>query len=113
MKITDTLKILASTKDNQIGYLIKIGTFPSTDELALQFLDTYNVFKAGFGKGVKNIPVNKNSLKNLDRIKIIFDDMSNIPNNPFWEASSLNIIEWNKVRKLARDTLQLMDGGVQ
>ena len=45
MKILEALKILAKTKDKQIAYLEDLGTSPVTDELAIQFTYTYQVFK--------------------------------------------------------------------
>lgn len=108
MQLFEALKILADTKENQVAYLVGIGTFPSTDELALQFADTYQVLKVTLDKDGDNISIDEEILKNLDNINSLFNDMSNISNNCFWNVSSLDDREWTKVRELARKTLQLM-----
>jgi hypothetical protein len=48
MQILKILKILADTKDNQIAYLKDLGNLNFTDELALEFDYTYQVFKWKF-----------------------------------------------------------------
>jgi|GEM_PF-3397730 len=108
MQIKEALKILAEAKDNQIAYLEDLGTSPSTDELALQFDDTYQVFKGYLGDQFGDILCKKRILKKLDSISLIFDEMSAIPNNSFWNISSLDNKEWANIRKIAVETLPLI-----
>jgi hypothetical protein len=107
MQIVEKLKILADTSDNQTAYLIKLGTSPSTDELALQFTDTYQVFKGKLEEGNETNVFNETALKKLESINLFFDEMGNIQNNSFWDISCLDGIEWSNIRRLARETLQL------
>ena len=108
MQLFESLKVLAETIENQVTYLTEIGTFPSTDELALQFADTYQVFKGKLDEKDHNIPLNEQLLKNLDAINALFDSMSDKTNNRFWDISSLDTPEWTKVRELARETIPLL-----
>jgi hypothetical protein len=102
-----TLNILASPQDKQINYLTELGTLPSTDELAIQFDDSYKVFLGTVNEN-KECPYDKKTFEILNTISSIFDEMSNKSNNDFWKISSLGQNEWNKVRKLAKEALKLM-----
>jgi hypothetical protein len=108
MQIIEALKILAEAKDKQIGYLKNLGTYPSTDELALQFSDTYQVFKGSLEDSLGTSFSIENVLKNLNSINFIFDRMSNTSDNSFWDISSLDNEEWDNIRKLAVETLPLI-----
>jgi hypothetical protein len=107
MKIIKALNILAYPKDKQINYLIELGTFPSTDELAIQFDDAYNFF-LGIANENKEHLYDKRIFEILNRIISFFDRMSNKNNNDFWKVSSLGQDEWNNVRELANEALKLM-----
>lgn len=100
------LKTLAETKDNQVSYLIRLGTFPSTDELALEFSDTYQPVKPKLKENTSHFK--KKVIENLEKIDLLFDEMSNIQNNVFWNADSLDGIEWNKVRELSKEILSIL-----
>ena len=108
MQIVEALKILAETRDKQVAYLEGLGTSPSTDELALQFGDTYQVFKGSLEDSFSNTVLIEKVLKNLDIINSIFDKMSGISDNSFWNISSLDNEEWGNVRKLAVETIPLI-----
>lgn len=108
MQIIEALKILAERKDKQISYLKDLGTYPSTDELALQFSDTYQVFKGSLEDSLGSALSIEKVLKNLDSINCIFDRMSNTSDNSFWDISSLDNEEWDNLRKLAVETLPLI-----
>lgn len=103
MQLLDALKILADTKENQTIYLDRIGTSPSTDELALEFCSAYEVFKGKLEEGSNDISFETNLLKKAEEIYSLFAKMSNISDNDFWKISSLNHTEWNQIRKLARE----------
>lgn len=108
MQIIEILIILADTRDNQSAYLFDLGTSPSTDELAIQFTDTYRIFKLKLENGGDIFLSNGKVLNNLDSINLLFDKMSDIFNNSFWDISSLDCENWNNVRRLAGETLKLM-----
>lgn len=108
MQLIEALKILADTEDNQIAYLFDLGTSPSTDELALQFTDTYQVFKGNLEDVVGDFLYKEKILNNLESINLMFDKMSNMSGNSFWDISSLDNLEWDNVRRLAAETLPLI-----
>ena len=107
MLLVSALAILAYPKTKQVNFLIELGTLPSTDELAIQFDEAYKVF-LGIVNENKKYPYSKDLFKILDAINSVFDEMSNKSNNDFWETTSLSGVEWNKVRELAKEALQLM-----
>ena len=108
MQILKILKILADTKDNQIAYLKDLGNLNFTDELALEFDYTYQVFKWKFEESYV-APLHKiKVLGNLDCINSIFEEMSNSSDNSIWNNSSLDNQEWNTIRKIALETLPLI-----
>jgi hypothetical protein len=109
MTIIQTLTTLAKTVDKQIEYLYKLGTSPSTDELALEFSDTYEIFKGELREGINSIYINDKILNNLEIINQLFEKMSNISNNSFWNTSSLDNTEWQNIRKVAKETLELIN----
>jgi hypothetical protein len=108
MQIIENLRILSETKSNQIIFLENLGTFPSTDEFALDFHYAYDLFKVRLNEINFEPLVREEVLKNLDGIDLIFETMSNISNNLFWDVASLNDEEWNTVRKLASHTITLI-----
>ena len=108
MQIIEALKILAETKDNQIVYLTDLGVIPSTDELPIQFDDAYQIFKWKFEESAVDPVYKSKVLNNLNTIKLIFDKMSNMPHNIFWDISSLDNIEWVNIRTVAGETLPLI-----
>lgn len=108
MKIINALKILAATKDVQKEYLLKIGTFPSTDELALQFSDAYSVYKVKLKEQNDDLSAKGNLLKKFNEIDLLFDEMSSVSNYHLWNVSSLDKKEWNEVRSLANNILKLI-----
>jgi len=105
MQLLKILTVLASTEAEQINYLIKLGTFPLTDEFALEFDDAYQFFLSNIDERKKDNSINKIFLDKLNEIDLIFIEMSNVNSNIFWNVSSLNLTEWSKIRKLAKEAL--------
>lgn len=83
MQLFEALQILADTKENRAAYLVGLGTFPSTDELAFQFADTYHVFRRKLDEEGSNMSLDEKLLKNLYNINSLFDDMSTTFNSHF------------------------------
>lgn len=105
MQLLKILNVLASIEAEQIEYLIKLGTFPLTDEFALEFDDAYQFFLNNIDERKKNNSIDKLFLDKLNEIDLIFIEMSNINGNVFWNVSSLNLAEWVTIRKLAEEAL--------
>lgn len=105
MQLLKILAILASTKDKQIDYIVKLGTFPSTDEFALEFDDAYKVFLGIIDEKENDKSINPIFINKLSEIDFIFETMSSEGNDDFWNISSLSLSEWNKIRELAKEAL--------
>jgi hypothetical protein len=91
------IEMLAANADDQRGYLRKIGTFPSTDELALEFDDAYRPF---IGK------LNHDDLLNpividLKKIDSLLDLYSDMEDKTIWLENSLDNHLWAGVREIA------------
>jgi len=106
MQILKILETLSFSKDDKIIYLTNLGTYPSTDELALEFDDAYK-----FSLNIILEKMDTDSacclefLNKLKEIDAIFDKMSDVKLNIFWDVSSLDCEEWNKIRRLAKEAL--------
>lgn len=106
MQILKILNILSSSSKEQTNYLINLGTFPSTDELAIEFEDGYKVLTNIFlDEKYKSSIFYLDFLNKLKEIDIIFDMMSSIEINIFWDVSSLDSQEWCRIRNIAKDAL--------
>lgn len=106
IEFVDTLQRLADTKENQIAYLVELGTSPSTDELAIEFSDHYQLLKAGLSEGL--VVLDEKVLKQLHSIDSLLDAMSNANNDAIWDISSLEGYEWTRVRESAQEALALI-----
>ncbi|MGH7889688.1 MAG: hypothetical protein ACRENF_03975, partial [Thermodesulfobacteriota bacterium] len=91
-------------------YLKRLGTFPSTDELALEFDDVYLTFKSNLSSlesGIDNEFVSK-----IDSLNELFDGMSE--NHPeLWIVDSLNSNDWSRVRDIAKEALEIHSRSVE
>lgn len=100
MKLVDAIEVLAYKSEKQIAFLKNLGTYPSLDELALQFDDGYLAFR-------NSADVVKELREKLEQIDAIFDHMSDSPDKSLWEASSLDRDGWNDIRNLAEEVLEI------
>jgi hypothetical protein len=109
MQLIKALKILANSKEEQINYLIELGTFPSTDELALQFDDAYRVFLGNLDERQNADSFDDKTLKLLSNIVSIFNVLSERKEDNVWNVSSLSGSYWNQIRELSKETLMLIN----
>jgi hypothetical protein len=96
-----SIKLLAATPDEQRDYLKKSGSFPCTDEIALEFDDAYRYFAAQEEDSMLLSISNK-----LKRINAILEALSNSTNESDWNENSLNNSAWTEVRKIAISILE-------
>jgi hypothetical protein len=108
MEIYKALQLISSSSKDQINYLRELGTYPSTDELALQFDDAFKVYLGNDDK--EQISVNDSLQEKLRNIALLFNQMSDSNDKSLWDVVSLERPEWIKVRTLAKEALQLMEG---
>lgn len=106
MNIVKPLEILALSSDEQIKYLKKIGTYPSTDELALQFEDAYVKLVGDYNEGIASSTKNQKLLEDMKNINEILNYMSDSKLLRSWNVESLNEEHWNQVRLLASNILK-------
>jgi hypothetical protein len=91
-----SIELLASNSDVQRRYLREIGTFPSAEELALEFDDAYKLF---IGQVDSNFPYLVR--QGLSKIDSLFDSNSDKEDKTFWLESSLDNNSWSEVRDIA------------
>ena len=102
MGIYKSVTILALSESEQKEYLLEMEVYPSTDELALEFSDS---FKAYLGHCAEHPnSYNPDLLNRLQQIDDLLDEMSDL-NSSIWDVSSLNNIYWNEIRFLANNIL--------
>lgn len=98
--LINSIKLLASTPNEQREYLKKHGLFPSTDEIALEFDDAYQHVA---GQTDQLLPT---SISNkLKRINSILNVLSNPGDNNNWDEQSLDNSEWTAIREIANKIL--------
>jgi hypothetical protein len=102
------IEMLAADAGVQREYLNKLGTYPCLDELALEFDDAYQPFKAQYDKSIPDTILVK--IDAIDSALALLSDSGDVT---LWDESSLDTKPWVEVRNLARDILyeigQLMD----
>ena len=91
-----SIELLASNSDTQRKYLRDLGTFPSTDELALEFDDAYKPFIGQQGYDPTEIIA-----INLSKIDSLLDSYSKMEDKTIWLETSLDSNLWTAVRELA------------
>lgn len=100
MSIVKSMEILALSSDEQIKYLKELGTYPSTDELALQFEDAYLKFVGDYNEGIISSTKSGNLLEDMKNVNEILNNMSDSKIFSLWNVESLNEEHWNQVRLL-------------
>ncbi len=93
-----TVERLAAPADRQLEWLGELGTFPSLDELALEFDDEFGRVRPLLEKGAVSMP----GLAALDAQLSL---MSGPENAELWRPEALDGPEWARVRELATGAL--------
>lgn len=99
--ILDTLKTLALPSEMQKDYLVSLGTYPLTDELALEFDDAFVPFIAKVDNNADEV-LKVEILPGLKTIDSIFNNMDEKSMPGIWHVDSLNSEPWNEVRTIAQ-----------
>jgi len=98
--LVKVLYLLSAPSSEQKQYLQAIGTYPSLDELALEFDD---LFIAYCGKLREEKKTNDNIIKLLEEIHLLFDKMSSQKSN--WDIKDIDNDNWLEIRNLSKITL--------
>ncbi len=91
--LRQTLERLAASGDEQREYLQQIGSFPSLDELALEFDDEFQCVRA-----VASVALGK-----------VDEQLSIMSGADLWKPEALDGNEWARVRVLAGAALMELD----
>ena len=101
--LKETVANLAATPLEQENYLRHIGTWPSLDELALEFDDAWRLLPGLVAAGFLD-PALSAPMAELDRM---LDVISGSENEPLWYDKALDGPEWLAIRKKANECLGL------
>ncbi len=91
-----TVKRLAAPAEAQVAWLKELGTYPSLDELALEFDDEFARVRSGQADHLS--PDALGALFELDQE---LDRISGAANARLWDPESLDGPEWRAIRELA------------
>jgi hypothetical protein len=99
------LQRLASSAQEQESYLVKLGTAPSADELALEYSDALELVQADLDETVRG------AARQLDRY---LEEISGREHAELWTVAALHVApEWMHVRELASSVLELLGSDPQ
>jgi len=102
--LIDSLFNLASSPDDQLLFLKRVGIPGCIDDLALEFSDRVVVAKQKYEEG----EINERQYNLMIEIDKKLDAISGKENAYFWEEDGLrNSKEWEEIRKLSKDCLIL------
>jgi hypothetical protein len=96
-QLLEVVKRLAAPPDEQVAHLRGLGSFPSLDELALEFDDV-------FGPPGSTPPAGEWA-DALKRLAAMLSAMSGPENADLWTPEALHGAEWAEVRELAREAI--------
>lgn len=102
-QLMKAINLLSSTKEQQVHYLRELGTYPSIDELALEFDDSYKMYKGGVSEG--KFEELTTITPQLERIDYLLKTMSESNRQDLWSVEALESTQWNEIRDLAKSSL--------
>ena len=104
-QIERTLKVLASSAEDQQKYLERLGTAPSADELALELDDFVAMLPAAVRDGV----LSEEQAAAVRRVNDFAGSFSGKENAALWRVDQLaSASQWEEVRRLARVALEVL-----
>jgi hypothetical protein len=99
--ILHCIELLAANSDAQRSYLKQSGSYPCTDEIALEFDDAYRRFAAETDSEIPQSIIIK-----IDLLNSMLDRLSDSHDENIWNESSLETSHWNEIRNTAVSVLQ-------
>ena len=105
-ELVRTVSLLGASADAQREHLQALGTWPSLDELGLEFDDIYPCLPALRSTQV----VSDQAAAAVDRVFRLLR-VSRGANVQFWDAASLPGSQWEAVREAAQAALRLLPSG--
>ena len=99
----EALQRLASSAQEQEGFLRQLGTAPSADELALDFSDALGVVRESLGEPARDAAL---------RLDQYLGEISGGESAELWTVAALySAPEWVRIRELANEALRRLNGG--
>lgn len=99
----EAIERLAKPAKEQIAWLQEIDTYPSADELALEFDDWFRLADQLVGARI----ISQEAFDAMKPIDALLDEMSGP--KPLWSPAALrDAPEWETIRQQAREVLPLM-----
>lgn len=96
--LVEAVERLAAAPDSQEAYLRQLGSYPSLDELALEFDDAFVPVRSMLDDSTS-------WAVELRRLDAKLTSISGQHHAGLWFASALTGEEWNEVRALARKAI--------
>src|SRR3954470_24554201 len=93
-QILKAIEPLSFSIDQQINYLKNLGTYPSADELALEFDDAFQRYKGMISEGM--LEEFSDISFQLGEIDNILNAMSESGNPDLWSVQALQSPHWNQ-----------------
>jgi hypothetical protein len=104
-RLRKVTKILSLPPQAQVDYLKGLGVYPLTDELALQFSDSFAVVPLLRSHQMVSADA-ESALQQIDELL----DSASESNPNFWSPAALNSsTQWQEIRTLATRALALLD----
>jgi hypothetical protein len=101
--LLEAIERLADPAEQQIAWLQEVGTYPSADELALEFDDWFQLAD----QLVEAWIITPEAVDAMKPIDALLDEMSGP--KPFWSPEALtHAPEWEQIREHARQVLALI-----
>jgi hypothetical protein len=98
-EILKAVRCLSFSPDKQVEYLKNLGSYPSVDELALQFDDAFVSMKGEL----------KESISELENLNSLLDSLNEEQDSDIWNAKSLISPPWEQIRLLSKKILVKME----
>ena len=101
------LQRLALGPSEQASYLVRLGTAPSSDELALELDDFIQMLPAAVSDGA----LSQEEALAIKNVSDYADSFSGPENAQLWEISQLYTApQWEELRRLASTALNMLGG---
>jgi hypothetical protein len=101
--LLSSIEWLAANPENQREYLKNLGSFPSLDELALEFDDVYPAFKA---QTASQAIMPESILVKIENLDYALNLLSDSADKSVWDESSLDTENWVNIRNIASSVLK-------
>ena len=89
-EVLKPIENLSQSSEDQIKYLKYSGTYPTVDELAIEFDDVLVALKGRTNE----------RLVEIESLNALLDDLNNKEDINIWKVKSIDTPPWEEIRKL-------------